>query len=490
MKKSILLLITICLLVSSNIVAQEYAGSEACKTCHSAKHEDWLTSGHPYKIQKLADGQQGPLYPDFSVQKLEGTENEYTLKPGVPQPPKGYTWDEIGFVVGGFHSNARFLDKQGYKIHGDSTQYNLITDRWVAYNGSDPSLGSYSYSCYKCHTTGASPEKNDEFLAYPGIEGSWVEGGIGCEGCHGPAKGHTTNPTQKPPKEGYATCNECHARDRGEQYEWTNRVEWRKSTVNEMATGFIRHREQGDMMLNSKHENINMTCASCHEPHKSVYFENGGLKSDNVCAQCHSTAQFEIPGHSLENATCYDCHMPFAAKSGDVITSIVSDQSTHFWKIITEPISMFDNVDTIDGKFFIKQDENEMGALTLDYTCMQCHVDKDVQWAATFAEGIHTKGVTSVALSGEMPSGYNLSQNYPNPFNPTTTINYSLPKEAHVTMNVYSISGELVTTLVNGQLNAGKHSIQFNADNLASGLYIYSIQANNFSYTRKMMLIK
>jgi hypothetical protein len=473
----------------TQLTAQEYAGSEACKSCHSGKHADWLTSGHPYKLTKLERGQQGPSFPDFSVQKLEGTDIEYTLTPGVPQPPKGYTWDEIGFVVGGFHSNARFLDTSGYIIQGDSAQYNLITDRWVSYNGTAPSLGSYSYSCYKCHTTGASPDKNAEFEAYPGIEGSWVEPGIGCEGCHGPAKDHTVNfATIKPPKEGYATCNTCHARDRGDNYEWTGRVEWRKQTVNNVATGFIRHREQGDMMLNSKHEQAGMTCASCHEPHKSVYYENGGLKVDVTCESCHPN--HEVPGHGVEKATCLDCHMPFAAKNGDVKTPWISEQSAHFWKIETEPIGMYANIDTIGSYFFIKVHEDGRGRSTLDYVCMQCHVDQSVEWAANYAEGIHINGVTAIAGTDHTPSAYSLAQNYPNPFNPTTTIDFTLPKAGKVVLNVYAITGQLVTTLVDEDMQSGKHSVQFIGGHLASGVYIYTIQANNFSYYRKMMLIK
>lgn len=466
-----------------------YAGSDACNTCHSGKHADWLTSGHPYKIQKLAEGQQGPIYPPFSAHKVVGTQVDYILKPGVPKPPKGYTWDQIGFVIGGFHSNARFMDKQGYRIQGDSAQYNLITDKWVAYNGTTPSLGSYSYSCYKCHTTGASPDKNTEFEAYPGIEGSWVEGGIGCEGCHGPAKDHTTNFSNiKPPKEGYVTCNKCHARDRGENYEWNKRVEWKKQTVQGVPSGFIRHREQGDMMLNSKHEKAGITCATCHEPHKSVYYENGGLKTAAACANCHPNK--EIVGHGLDKAECVDCHMPFAAKNGDVLTPYISEQSAHYWKILTDPITMFANVDTIGGFFFIKQDADGAGGLTLDYTCMQCHFDKDVAWAAQYAENIHVNGIVAVNKETEIPTAYTLAQNYPNPFNPTTTINFSLPKSSFVELNVYAINGELIEKIIDMEMTAGRHSINYNASNLASGVYIYSIKADRFSFSRKMIVLK
>ena len=86
---------------------------------------------------------------------------------------------------------------------------------------SAPGTKPYLYSCYKCHTTGASPTKTPPFDPYPGIEGSWAEAGVGCEGCHGPASDHVGSPvTIRPPKDGYATCNNCHARDRGTSYTW------------------------------------------------------------------------------------------------------------------------------------------------------------------------------------------------------------------------------------------------------------------------------
>jgi hypothetical protein len=91
---------------------------------------------------------------------------------------------------------------------------------------------------------------------------------------------------------------------------------------------------------------------------------------------------------------------------------------------------------------------------------------------------------------GQSPSGYTLAQNYPNPFNPATTIDFSLPKSAHVTVEVYAITGQLVTTLVDREMERGRHSVRFDGSNLASGLYVYSIQANNFTFTRKMMLTK
>ncbi len=85
---------------------------------------------------------------------------------------------------------------------------------------------------------------------------------------------------------------------------------------------------------------------------------------------------------------------------------------------------------------------------------------------------------------------YSLSQNYPNPFNPTTTIGYSVPSNSYVSLKVYDILGNKVADLVNKQQDAGNYKVNFDAANLASGLYIYKIQAGNFMQVRKMTLLK
>lgn len=87
-------------------------------------------------------------------------------------------------------------------------------------------------------------------------------------------------------------------------------------------------------------------------------------------------------------------------------------------------------------------------------------------------------------------NSYHLMQNYPNPFNPSTIISFNIPKSEFVTLKIYDILGQEVTTLVNEQLNAGKHSVEFNAGDLRSGVYFYRIQSGAFSDTKKLILIK
>jgi len=91
---------------------------------------------------------------------------------------------------------------------------------------------------------------------------------------------------------------------------------------------------------------------------------------------------------------------------------------------------------------------------------------------------------------------FNLSQNYPNPFNPSTTIKYSIPRStefysvARTTLKIYDILGREVATLVNKQQQAGNYEVNFNANNLSSGIYFYKLQSGSFTKSMKMLLIK
>ncbi len=100
--------------------------------------------------------------------------------------------------------------------------------------------------------------------------------------------------------------------------------------------------------------------------------------------------------------------------------------------------------------------------------------------------------LTSVnRLPANSVKGFALYQNYPNPFNPLTTISYSLPKESTVTLNVYDIAGRRVASLIHdGKESAGNHMVLFSTTNLASGVYFYKLLADDFTETRKLVLLK
>jgi M6 family metalloprotease-like protein len=92
--------------------------------------------------------------------------------------------------------------------------------------------------------------------------------------------------------------------------------------------------------------------------------------------------------------------------------------------------------------------------------------------------------------NSEKPTEYSLMQNYPNPFNPTTTISYSVPKNGLVTLKVYDILGKEVAELVNETKETGNYSVTFNASELPSGIYFYTLTSGNFTATKKLILLK
>ncbi len=100
-----------------------------------------------------------------------------------------------------------------------------------------------------------------------------------------------------------------------------------------------------------------------------------------------------------------------------------------------------------------------------------------------------------VSVEGFVPTEFNMSQNYPNPFNPSTEISFSLPVEANVALRVYNVIGQEMATITDAAFQAGVHKVSFNASELASGLYIYRLEAKGangemFNSVKKMMLMK
>jgi hypothetical protein len=88
------------------------------------------------------------------------------------------------------------------------------------------------------------------------------------------------------------------------------------------------------------------------------------------------------------------------------------------------------------------------------------------------------------------PKEFSLTQNFPNPFNPSTTIRYGLPNRSHVTLSVFNTLGQSVSTLVNGEQEAGYHEVKFDGSGLSSGVYFYRIGTGSFVQTRKFLLLK
>ncbi|HZW40144.1 MAG TPA: T9SS type A sorting domain-containing protein [Ignavibacteriaceae bacterium] len=98
--------------------------------------------------------------------------------------------------------------------------------------------------------------------------------------------------------------------------------------------------------------------------------------------------------------------------------------------------------------------------------------------------------ITSIKDENKIINIFDIQQNYPNPFNPTTTISYSLSKSGSTTLKVFDILGREIITLVNEEKPAGSYTVEFNASNLSSGIYFYSLTSGSFTMNKKMILMK
>ena len=314
-----------------------YVGSEACQICHTETYESFRQTGHPYKLNKVVDGEP-PKYP-FSK---------------VSDPPEGYTWDDILYVIGGYGWKARFIDKEGYIITGAdenaTTQYNLYNedlkmgDNWVGYHAGEENV---PYNSGSCHTTGYSPEGNQDGL--PGLVGTWAEDGVQCEACHGPGGNHVNNPelvAMKVDRDSEA-CGKCHRRG--------------DITEIDASDGFIQHHEQYEELFESKKRV--MDCVNCHDPHKPTkYAEDEAIKTP--CENCHfEQAEYKKIKYIRHGGDCINCHMPKVTKSalGDP-ERYTGDVHTHLMAINPLAISQFSD----DGK-------TSQPYLGLDSACKSCH---------------------------------------------------------------------------------------------------------------------
>lgn len=334
------------------VVAPEpvsYVGADACQTCHATKYEEVFKTGHPYKLNKVVNGVP-PTYPVSS--------------PDLPaNPPTGYTWNDVTYVIGGFGWKARFIDTEGYIVTGDSVQWNLETQGWVGYH-SDDAPGTKPYDCGRCHTTGYVFSETEHQDGLPGMIGTWAEDGITCEACHGPGGQHASNPADNDMEIDNSSelCGECHYRSEDHRI---------------LASGgLIRHHEQYDELVSARHANL--LCVYCHDPHKSAKYDPANaIISD--CG-CHN-----MPVNHAGPDDCVLCHMPRSVKSAVSSGSdihLVGDIRSHIFAI---------NIDTTEAQFYVDGSSTYSNGFNgLNFACLSsCHSNRDLEWAAERAGSIH-----------------------------------------------------------------------------------------------------
>ena len=152
------------------------------------------------------------------------------------------------------------------------------------------------------------------------------------------------------------------------------------------------------------------------------------------------------------------------------------------WSI--EPNPIFSPTVTADSILF-DAPTNWLGTEILTVTVSDGALSASEELTVTVIEATSAVGATP-----DMPEKFQLSQNYPNPFNPSTTISYALPRESHVILTMYSMTGQSIQVLVDEFKNAGYHTVQWDASVLGSGIYFYRIQAGDFTMVKKCTLMK
>ncbi len=348
-----------------------YIGSDACRACHpdiAAQHD---VHGHAYQLNRIEDGP--PTYP------AEGT------RAGVPNPPEGFDWTDISYVVGGYTRRALFIDRDGFLLTtgvlGIPTQWNLSFPAigsmpgFVPYETADTSPKPYGFSCFVCHTTEPRPPDED-FPRFeenrPGFLGTWAEAGVQCEACHGPGSNHIPNPSARDIFVGVdaSNCGVCHTRGND-------------AGVIPARDGFILNYEQWPELLASG-GHTGFDCTICHDPHVSANYDRGNAIR-NDCRVCHTNVNMAlhegktfIRGDYREPLSCESCHMPFATRSAanagaDVVGQLgrMGDTRTHIFRINPSP-SNFQAMFREDGSTVAK-DQFQRAAVTLDFVCFRCH---------------------------------------------------------------------------------------------------------------------
>ncbi|MFN1835156.1 glycosyl hydrolase family 18 protein [Balneola sp. MJW-20] len=180
--------------------------------------------------------------------------------------------------------------------------------------------------------------------------------------------------------------------------------------------------------------------------------------------------------------------------SNDVPSNVILD-----WNGVENATSYHVQVSEDDDFGSLTEEINSVSATEYEIEGLENNTDyfwrvrsKNIAGNSAWSETFSFR-VGSVSTSTEDPddiSEFSLSQNYPNPFNPITSIQYSIPQASPVELKVFNMLGAEVATLVSGQKAAGTYTVQWDATNFSSGIYIYRITAGNFTQTKKLTLIK
>lgn len=372
-----------------------YVGSAACSACHSSIAQQHALHGHAHMLKTIRG--EAPEYP-VSADRA-----------GVPNPPSGFDWSDVAYVIGGYSRRSLFITTEGHVL---TTGHDAVSAQW---NLSFPANGStsgfvpfeefssepmaYGYSCFECHTTGPIPQDaNNPNLHQdnrPGILGAWQEAGVQCEACHGPGSNHVPSPSARDLFVGNdaSNCGKCHTRTAD------------ASSIL-ASDGFIASYQQWPELVASG-GHAEFSCTTCHDAHNGTNYDPQiGIR--NECSSCHTSHDMAIHegvtfvrGDYTEILSCVSCHMPFASKSAtfaatDVVGDFgkMGDLRTHIFRVNTLPVDQAAMFNGAGGE--VAKNAQGQAAVTMDFVCFRCHngignagVIDSLELASGVADGMH-----------------------------------------------------------------------------------------------------
>lgn len=413
------------------------------------------------------------------------------------------------------------------QCHDAPNRY-IIGSQWAMSNHATLKLSSEEAgrtACYPCHSGNAIIKfaKNKTTPGYNVTEDNIPS--IACASCHDPhgnanpssvrlvaldslANGY--KPTSTPGfKSGTGgMCMNCHRARENSFVRVTNQAK-------KFADRFYPHYSpQSDMLLG----------ANGYEYDLTITGQNTHAFLPNSCATCHmapnpdSTANPNGEANHLmtmkENEkdriyACKGCHPSVTTSFNDVKAKSDYDGDGTVEGAQSEIQGLLDKLKAV----LPKDSTGEVVTMAKDSMLVKNHPGYPrilpAMWDYYFVRNDWSKGVHNakyaVALlqrslaqvtgveqvnNKTMPSTFTLEQNYPNPFNPVTTISFSVPENANITITVYDAVGKEIATLFRGNLNPGNYKVQWNPANAASGIYYYKLSTDKFSEVKKMVFLK
>jgi len=401
----------------------EFIGSSECGVCHTVQYASFEQTGHPFKLNKV-EGNQPPTYPFTNLNGLLQRVTDDDAAAGDPKAGTDntlgtpVTWDDVSYVIGGYFWKARLVDQNGAVVTGSSVQYNFQTDAMSGYHDNETDK---HYNCGNCHTTGWVHQddvlNNERQDGLQFMDGTFFEGGVHCEACHGAGSAHAKfsglitrdaeprtllDLTAADAGFGDAiACGECHTRD-GERDYPSYLSGYDNALIaagapdprpNEMggriavSGGLIKHHEQYDEILGINPDTLatdrspgfmatHGDCNTCHNPHGSSVNVNNPLytgvagvdPTNGACLACHSDYDTTLRAGGMTNLACADCHMPDLAKSavataGEAERPAVGDVKSHIFKITLDSTQPQFNA---AGNFAYPEIDEA-------WACMTCH---------------------------------------------------------------------------------------------------------------------